>query len=212
MSKKIRAQEPIYRSACLISRDRHQLPDDAFERRWGKDVPICDCVDHNDPKFKTDKDSDEIDRLTSDPQTYSVHDEYQRNLDNNMPQAEVVMLSGRHIIPTCVNHCNSLFRHLMLGMEKHLQLLRPNLNPGEGDATQRRFKQNAYKRESARTEFLQKLSKRSDNGSSSQMFPIDEDWGPEGIEVYENNETPVTTNEIGDIMKQYMGWDRPDGE
>ena len=210
MSKKIQAYIPISSYPCFVAQNRRELTPEAFKRLYGSNVPICDCVDHNDPKFEND--STEIDRLTN---LSSPDEQYQHDLSNEMPKAEALVYNGiSNLIPSCANHANNVFKHFLLGMERHLQLLRPNLNPGEGENTQRRFRQRVLRKEDTIRKFLKDVAKRSDNGKiDPESFTPDPDWGSEGLGIFESNEQPPLNHEIGSIMEKYMDWDHdPDEE
>ena len=212
MNEKIQAHIPISFYPCMLAQDRREMTPEAFQRQYGSDVTVCDCVDHNDPKLKND--STEIDRLTND-QSASPNQQYQQDLSNERTKAEALVYNGiSNLIPSCANHANSVFKHFLLGMERHLQLLRPNLNPGEGENTQRRFRQRVLRKEDTFRKFLQDVTKRSDNGKiDPESFTPDPDWGSEGLDIFQSNDQPPLDHKIGSIMEKYMDWDHdPDEE
>lgn len=211
MNEKIQAHIPISFYPCMLAQDRREMTPDAFQRQYGSDVTVCDCVDHNDPKFK--KESDVVNKLLDYPR--SPNQQYQQDLSNERTKAEALVYNGiSNLIPSCANHANNVFKHFLLGMERHLQLLRPNLNPGEGENTQRRFRQRVLRKEDTIRKFLKDVAKRSDNGKiDPESFTPDPDWGSEGLGIFESNEQPPLNHEIGSIMEKYMDWDHdPDEE
>ena len=207
-NEKINASIPISQYPCAYARDIARLPDDAFMRRYGMPkalFPKCNCLDLNDKKRNDSGNFDAIEALTTAPGTDNNGiDLYEKDMKNHQPQAEAVVYDGRTVLPSCVNHANHL-KDFLLKMERHLQLMRPTLNPGENNNMQRRFIARAQRRKEARRSWLNKLVDRRREEGVSSIKDIPE---PEmEYEVYEGDESPdiLNTNNLSDDAKRFLG-------
>lgn len=210
-NEKINASIPISQYPCAYARDIARLPDDAFMRRHGVPkalFPKCNCLDLNDKKRNDSGNFDAIEALTTAPGTDNNGiDLYEKDMKNHQPQAEAVVYDGRTVLPSCVNHANHL-KDFLLKMERHLQLMRPTLNPGENNNMQRRFIARAQRRKEARRSWLNKLVDRRREEGVSSIKDIPE---PEmEYEVYEGDESPIlNTNNLSDDAKRFLGMMEP---